>query len=76
MACRRNEDKLKRRNPTVKTVMICYQIRNPYDGALRFVRTRLRSMYYIDTSRVCIADAYWPAVFLLHHKKKLTVIYI
>lgn len=65
---RRIEDELKRRDPTVKTVMICYQFRGLRDGVLRFAWAQLRSMYYMATSRVCIIDAYWPTVSLLHHK--------
>lgn len=73
---RRIEDELKRRDPTVKTVMICYQFRGLRDGVLRFAWAQLRSMYYMATSRVCIIDAYWPTVSLLHHKEELTVIQI
>lgn len=73
---RRLEDELKRRDPTVRTVMICHQFRGIHDGALRFAWDLLRSMHYLATSRVCVIDAYWPTVSLLHHKKELTVIQI
>ena len=73
---RRIEEELKRRDPTVKTVMICHQFRNRHDGAVRFSWDLLRSMYYLATSRVCILDAYWPTVSMLKHKKELTVIQI
>lgn len=56
--------------------MICHQFRNAHDGAVRFAWDLLRSMYYLATSRVCILDAYWPTVSLLHHKDELTVIQI
>lgn len=73
---RRLEDELKRRDPAVKTVMICHQFRNIHDGAVSFAWDMLRSMYYMATSRVCIIDAYWPTVSLLKHKEELTVIQI
>ena len=31
-------------------------------------------MYHLATASVCVLDAYWPAISLLHHKKSLTVI--
>lgn len=72
----RIEEELKRRDPTLKTVMICHQFRNLHDGTLRFAWDLLRSMYYLATSKVCILDAYWPTVSLLKHKEQLTVIQI
>jgi CDP-ribitol ribitolphosphotransferase len=41
---------------------------------LGFAWDTLRSMGHLATARVCVLDAYWPAVSLLHHKKSLTVI--
>lgn len=73
---RRIEDELKKRDPTVKIVMICHQFRNARDGAIRFAWDMLRSMYYLATSRVCILDAYWPTVSMLRHREELTIIQI
>lgn len=73
---RRLEEELKKRDPDVKIVMICHQFRNARDGVFRFAWNQLRSMYYLATSRVCVVDAYWPAVSMLRHKEELTVIQI
>lgn len=58
----------------VNIMIICCRLDDSKKGVLRFVLETMRSMYYLATCRVCVLDAYWPAVSMLHHKKELTVI--
>ena len=60
----------------VNIMIICCRLDDSKKGVLRFVLETMRSMYYLATCRVCVLDAYWPAVSMLHHKKELTVIQI
>ena len=68
------QEELKGENPEVEIVTICHRLEGEGSGAASFAKSTLRSMYHLATSSVCVLDAYWPAVSLLHHKKSLTVI--
>lgn len=67
------EELLKERQD-IKIVAICNRLADGKDGVLGFAMDTIRSMYHLATSKVCVLDAYWPAVSILHHKKSLTVI--
>lgn len=68
------KDELIRQVPDMKLVVICNRVDDKKEGLFRFGIDTLRSMYHLATSKVCVIDAYWPAVSLLNHKKELTVI--
>ena len=68
------KDELKRQRQDVQIVAICNRLDDSKSGLAGFALDTLKSMYHLATSRVCVLDAYWPAVSLLHHKDKLTVI--
>ena len=72
------QQELRREDPEVEIVTICHRLEGAGSGGLRgmlaFARSTLRSMYHLATASVCVLDAYWPAISLLHHKKSLTVI--
>lgn len=68
------KDELTAQNPDVRIVAICNRLDDSKSGLIGFALDTLRSMYHLATSKVCVLDAYWPAVSLLHHKKSLTVI--
>lgn len=58
----------------IEIKVICNRFRYLSDGPAHFIFNQVRSMYYLATSKVCILDAYWPAVSMLKHKKILKVI--
>lgn len=60
--------------PDAEIFMITQRMDNNLKSMLRFFAATLKSMRYLATSRVCILDAYWPAVSVLRHKEKLAVI--
>lgn len=68
------QEELLKQNDKVKIVAICNRLDDSKSGLLGFGIDTLKSMYHMATSSVCVLDAYWPAVSLLHHKKGLTVI--
>lgn len=68
------KDSLERKNPKVKVISICNRLDDSGNGAIGFGVDTLKSMYHLATSKVCVLDAYWPAVSLLNHKASLTVI--
>lgn len=68
------KDELYRQNPKVEIVAICNRLDDSKNGMIGFAFDTLRSMYHMATSRVCVLDAYWPAVSILKHKPQLTVI--
>lgn len=68
------KDKLMEERPEIHIVSICNRLDDSKSGLVGFGLDTLRSMYHLATSRVCVLDAYWPAVSVLHHKKGLTVI--
>ncbi|SFQ28276.1 CDP-Glycerol:Poly(glycerophosphate) glycerophosphotransferase [Lachnospiraceae bacterium XBB1006] len=68
------EEELRKQVPEVKVVAICNRLDDAKKGMIGFAWDTLRSMAHLATARVCVLDAYWPAVSLLHHKKALTVI--
>lgn len=70
------EKKLVEKKPAaVKIVSICHRLEgNNLRGALGFGITTLKSMYHLATAKVCVLDAYWPAVSLLKHKQTLKII--
>lgn len=69
---------LRDKKPDVKIVTLCHRLEGAEgqggSGLASFAATTLKSMYHMATSSVCVLDAYWPAVSILHHKKSLTVI--
>ena len=68
------QEELRRERPDIKIVTICHRLEGEGSGAAAFAKSTLKSMYHLATSSVCVLDAYWPAVSILHHKKSLTVI--
>lgn len=67
-------EELLRRNANMQITAICNRLDDGKKGLLGFAWDTLRSMYYLATSKVCVLDAYWPAVSILKHKDDLTVI--
>lgn len=68
-------EKLLEEKPDAVISVCCHRLEGASGGGLiSFAVSTLRSMYYMAVSSVCVLDAYWPAVSLLHHKKSLTVI--
>ncbi|MCQ2551221.1 MAG: CDP-glycerol glycerophosphotransferase family protein [Clostridia bacterium] len=53
---------------------ICSRLGDGDKNYLKFGLAMLKSMVYLATARVCVIDAYWPAVSMLKHKKDLCVI--
>ena len=74
------QDELKKNKQNIKMVTICHRLEGETSGGIQgilsFAESTLKSMYHMATARVCVLDAYWPAVSILHHKKSLTVIQI
>lgn len=70
------QDELKQRNSNIKIIKICRNIGSGVSDYIRFGLALLKSMFHLATARVCVIDSYWPAVSLLNHKEKLTVIQI
>ncbi len=68
------EELQKEADAKLKIIAICNRLDDNKSGLLGFGIDTLKSMYHLATSSVCVLDAYWPAVSLLHHKKSLTVI--
>ena len=69
------QEALRAKRKEIKIVTLCNRLEGEDSGGMvRFAWTTLKSMYHMATSRVCVLDAYWPAVSILHHKKSLTVI--
>lgn len=68
------QEKLLSENPNLKIVAICHRLDDRKKGLVGFAVDMLRSMYHLATSKVCVLDAYWPAVSLLEHREELTVI--
>lgn len=72
---KRVQEELQERQPYIHIVTLCNRLEGEKSGGLvHFAVTTLKSMYHMATSSVCVLDAYWPAVSILHHKKELTVI--
>lgn len=67
-------DEIKKTDDEIKIKIICNRFRYFNDGPMHFALNQFKSMYFLATSKVCILDAYWPAVSMLNHKKSLTVI--
>lgn len=66
---------LRKKKSDVKIITLCHRLEGGESGGLTaFAVSTLKSMYHMATSAVCVLDAYWPAVSILHHKKSLTVI--
>lgn len=69
------ERSLLQAQPYMTIASVCCRFEGEKGGGKgRFVLATLKSLYHLATSRVCVLDAYWPAVSLLHHKASLTVI--
>lgn len=72
----RIQEELRLYAPDVDIVSVYCRYSSKSDGVCRFALCVLKSMYWLATSRVCVIDAYWPAVSMLKHKKSLKVIQI
>ncbi len=70
------QEELRKSSPQTEQIMICHRFRDHRDRAFLFAVQQVRSMYLLATSRACVLDAYWPAVCLLRHSRKLRVIQI
>lgn len=71
----RLKDMLNKKRPGIKIVSVCHRLEgNKLKGAFGFGISTLRSMYHLATGRVCVLDAYWPAISILKHKDSLKVI--
>ena len=70
------QNELKQRNSNAKIITICRNIGSGVPDYIKFGLALLKSMFHLATARVCVIDSYWPAVSLLKHKDKLTVIQI
>lgn len=68
------KDELLKQNPEIKITAICNRLDDSGSGIIGFGVDTLKSMYHLATSRVCVLDAYWPAVSILKHKDGLVVI--
>ncbi|MFQ9892326.1 MAG: CDP-glycerol glycerophosphotransferase family protein [Emergencia sp.] len=68
------KEQLEKDFPQIEITAICNRLDDGKSGLFGFAMDTLRSMYHLATSKVCVLDAYWPAVSVLHHKKQLTVI--
>jgi len=68
------KNELFKQNPNIEVVTILNRVDDSKKGLFKFFIDTLKSMYYLATVRVCVLDAYWPAVSILNHKKDLTVI--
>lgn len=68
------KDMLEKKRQDIRIVSICNRLDDSGKGIAGFAADTLKSMYHLATSRVCVLDAYWPAVSILHHRKSLTVI--
>ena len=68
------KEELQKRRSRIEIKAVCNRLDDSGSGILGFAVDTLRSMYHLATSRVCVLDAYWPAVSLLRHKEQLTVI--
>ena len=63
------KDRMEEKKPDIRIVSICNRLDDSGKGIVGFWIDTLKSMYHLATSRVCVLDAYWPAVSILHHKK-------
>lgn len=71
----RTQEYLKEVYPEVEIVTVCNRLEGESSGGLvNFAMSTLKSMYHMATATVCVLDAYWPAVSILHHKPCLTVV--
>lgn len=71
----KTQQRLREVFPEIKIVTLCNRLEGEQSGGLAsFAVTTLKSMYHMATSKVCVLDAYWPAVSILHHKKDFKVI--
>ena len=68
------KEELLEQKPDIEIKAICNRLDDSKSGLAGFALDTLKSMLYLATSRVCVLDAYWPAVSILHHKRQLTVI--
>lgn len=68
------KEELVRQNPNIRIVAICNRLDDGKKGLVGFAFDTIASMYHLATSKVCVLDAYWPAVSILKHKSNLTVI--
>ena len=60
--------------PELQIVTICQRFRDHRDGVFRYAGNQLKSLYYLASSKVCVLDAYWPAVSMFRHRQELYII--
>lgn len=69
------QELLEKKEEGCTIVTVCHRLEGESGGGLiSFAAATLKSMYHMATSEVCVLDAYWPAVSILHHRKNLKVI--
>ena len=69
------QEMLRKKNRDIEIVTLCKRLEGAESGKLlSFAWITLKSMYHMATSRVCVLDAYWPAVSILRHRESLKVI--
>ena len=66
--------KLEEIKPDIKIVMFTQRVDGNLKSMLSYGVTTLKSMHHLARARVCVLDAYWPAVSMLKHKDSLAVI--
>jgi CDP-ribitol ribitolphosphotransferase len=65
---------LESRDKDIKIVGIYQRNDKKLSAKFKFLIATLRSLYHLATAKVCVLDAYWPAVSVLHHKESLKII--
>lgn len=70
------QDYVSEKVANVKYVNICRRYEGGISENLVFAKNIVRSLYHLATSSVCVIDGYWPAVSMVKHKSRLTVVQI
>ena len=66
--------KLEELKPDIRIVMFTQRVDGNLKSMLSYGVTTLKSMHHLARARVCVLDAYWPAVSMLRHKDSLAVV--
>lgn len=67
-------NEIQNKDEQVKIVFISSRDDGGLKYKFKFLLNILRSMYHLATAKICILDAYWPAVSILSHKSDLKII--
>lgn len=70
------QESLAAADPTMEIKTVCCRYRDRRDGAFRFLRMCLKSLFLAARAEVCVLDGYWPVICMLRDKKDLRVIQI